>query len=90
MNEMIILLFGHYAALKAARKNGYKVINIQLKEMIGNKDLSNKVINEAFQTYILDNATQIEDVVKQIIITNKVVGVLSFTDRHNGCDRQVE
>lgn len=81
---MIILLFGHYAALKAARKNGYKVINIQLKEMIGNKDLSNKVINEAFQTYILDNATQIEDVVKQIIITNKVVGVLSFTDRHNG------
>lgn len=84
MEGKLILLFGHYASLKAGTMKGYEVINILTKESLGHDNLHNKKIMEASRTIIVNDESEIEEVVGCLVKQEHIKGIISFTDKHNG------
>ena len=80
--KKIIVLFGHKAVVKAAKEQGFYVINILQSNMLHSTFI--KACNFADETVIINNLSELDGLIDRIVSTNIVAGIVSFTDTRDG------
>lgn len=86
--KKIIVLFGHKAVVKAAKDQGFYIINILQSDMLHSTFI--KACKFADQTIVINDLLEIETVVKGLAAIGTIDGVVSFTDTRNGVLKAAE